>query len=93
MAVGPDGTGIGGLFVIAIADTSEPTQFRATSAADGTFRIDSAANHRYAVSLRWGEAMRSRNDVPAGARDVDFVLPELVVLRAQLIDADTRAAR
>ena len=64
--------------------------FAARTAADGTYSLDVATGARYDVSVRTrGPARRCRTEVPAGASDVDFVIPTSGTLRVQLIDQET----
>lgn len=59
------------------------------SRADGSYSIACIEGRTYRVSAR-RVVWKFLDGVPAGAADVNFVLPELGLLRIQLLDAATR---
>ncbi|MBM4061600.1 MAG: hypothetical protein FJ265_10975 [Planctomycetes bacterium] len=61
----------------------------ASTLADGTYRLEADPGGVYDVRVTHGAITPERPGVPADTASVDFVLPELGLLRLRLVDAAT----
>ena len=70
--------------------SEENRSVSATTGADGRYSIEVPSHLRYLVGVSRGALRLSRDDVPAGAAGIDFVLAPGVVIALKLVDASSQ---